>query len=71
MSRRPTLRDLRRALLHGLDGQWRCPSDFVWRLGLDYGPDWYRVCLILERLANDGAAEIRIRGNRRKFRRAA
>lgn len=69
------LNEIRRLLLHNIDDKWRTPSAFVdafhmggHRFG---GKGWYQVALVLERLANDGLIEIRVRGNRRYFRRAA
>jgi hypothetical protein len=74
MSRRPSLRELRRWLLDELDDTWQTPADLQERLGYYAGcggNDWYRICLILERLANDGRIEIRARGRVRRFRRRA
>ena len=63
-----SLVELRRMVLLELDEQWRTASGFRALLGLG-GSDWYRLCLVLERLANDGVADIK--GLRvRKFRRA-
>lgn len=76
MSRRADLAALREIFLRYLDDEWRTPSDFYaamrragkWKVA---GNDWYRIALVLERLANEGKAEIRIRGRVRYFRRAA
>lgn len=68
---RPTLRQLRRRLLAEClsDGGWWTASECSKRLGLG-GSDWYRVCTALERLANDGLAELQRPGSRvRRFRR--
>jgi hypothetical protein len=59
VSRRPTLRELRIDVYRELDDQWTSPTEIRQRLGLGAGIDHYRVCLILERFANDGHAEIR------------
>ena len=68
---RLTLRELRGLVLEELDGDWCTPTQLCDRLDLGHGGNgWYRVCLILERLANDGLAELRGRGTRvRRFRR--
>lgn len=63
-----SIRQLRPVVLAELDDQWRTPTELRNQLGLG-GSDWYRLCLTLERLANDGLAELRVRGNRRRFRR--
>jgi hypothetical protein len=68
---RLSLADLRRLILAELDGDWITPTEVGAALGLGKGLDWYRVSLLLERLAHDGEAEIRISGRRRYFRRAA
>ena len=76
MTTRPTLNQLGQDAVDHLNyfhfsrlrGEWFTPSDLQKWLGLP-GPEWYRVALTLERLANDGFAEIEIRGNRRRFRR--
>ena len=68
MSRRPTLSELRRRLLECLDDNWRTPSELRDELGLG-GSDWYRLCLVLERLVNDGYAELKTPGSTvRRFR---
>ena len=70
MSRRPTLPQLRRALLfYCLDEHhWRTPSDCQQLLRLG-GHEWYRIALVLERLAADGLIELKGRGSRvRRFR---
>jgi hypothetical protein len=66
-----TLRELRIDVYRELDDEWRSPSEIRHRLGLDAGLDWYRLCLILERFANDGHAEIKAKpgSSVRKFRR--
>ncbi len=76
MTDRLRLTEIRRIILRNLDDQWRTPSEITdafhaagHRFG--GGKGWYMVALTLERLANDGQAEIRVRGNRRTFRRAA
>jgi hypothetical protein len=70
MSRRPTLDEIRRELQLELelDDHWRTPTDLQHALGLP-GPYWYRVALLLERLAADGDAELQVRGRARRFRR--
>lgn len=76
MSDRLRLTEIRAAILRNLDDQWRTPSEITdafhaagHRFG--GGRGWYMVALTLERLANDGVIEIRVRGNRRTFRRVA
>jgi hypothetical protein len=69
MSRRSTLADLRRTLPWELGDEWVTPSEICDRLGLDDGLDWYRVALVLERLANDGLIELKRPGRVRRFRR--
>jgi hypothetical protein len=73
MSRRPTLAQLRAAVLLELDDRWSTPTEIADRLGLDHGIGWMRVALICERLAHEGAAEIKNPRSQRKrwFRRAA
>ena len=72
MSRRLTLVEIRRVLLWELDGQWRTPTELADSLGLDHGIDWFKVALVLERLANDGLAEPKTPGSTvRRFRRRA
>ena len=73
MTRRLSLADLRALVLALLDDEWRSPSDFRSRLRLDAGLEWYKLCLVLERLAGDGDAELKAkRGSSvRKYRRAA
>ncbi len=75
-SSRPDLAKLREIFIRHLDDKWRTPSDFY--AGLRKagkhsvrGNDWYRIALVLERLANEGKAEIKIQGRVRYFRRAA
>ncbi len=72
--RRLGLDELRELVLSELerDGEWWTPSDFRkafladgYKLGIN---GWDRCALTLERLANDGEAEIKIRGARRSFR---
>jgi hypothetical protein len=72
MVSRPSLRDLRRWLLDELDDQWRTAAELQERLGYYKGcggSDWYRICLVLERDANDGLIELQARGRVRRFRR--
>ena len=69
MSHRPTLSELRELVLDELDGQWVTPTEVADALELDHGPGWYRVALTLERLANDGLAELKTRLTVRRFRR--
>jgi hypothetical protein len=71
VSRRPSLRDLRCDGFDLLDDEWRSPSEFRYWLGLGAGLDPYRLCLVLERLAADGYAELRAKpgSGYRKFRR--
>jgi DNA-binding transcriptional ArsR family regulator len=72
---RLSLDELRRIILRNLSDEWRTPSQFrdaFLRSGHKLGiGGWERIALTLERLANDGLAEIRIRGNRRYYRRSA
>ena len=76
MTARPSLEQLRQEAVEHLNyfhhshlrGEWFCATELQKWLGLP-GPEWYRISLVLERLANDGFAEIEIRGNRRRFRR--
>lgn len=70
MSGRLTLAELREHVLYVLGDEWATPTELQHRFGLG-GNDWYRLCLVLERLANDQYADIDIRGNRRRFRRRA
>ncbi len=74
MTGRPyrSMRDIRGIVLRELrrDG-WVGPSAICDRHGLDHGADWLRVCLILERMANNGEIVIKIRGKNRWFRRKA
>jgi DNA replication protein DnaC len=65
------LERIRDELLLALDGEWRTPTDLLHRIGWSSGSGWYVVSLVLERLANDGLAEIKVSGKRRYFRRAA
>ena len=68
-ARRPTLEQLRRFVLSELDDEWRTPTDLQHWLGLG-GHEWYRLALTLERLANDGLAELKTPGGTvRRFRR--
>ena len=68
---RATLAELREIVLDELDDQWVTPSEITDTLELDHGPSWYRVALILERLANDGLAELQTPGSTvRRFRRS-
>lgn len=69
MSRRPRLSELRALILDELDDDWSATSHYLDWLGLP-ARDWYRVALVLERLVNDGEAEIEVDGRRRYFRRA-
>lgn len=65
------LRELRRRVLDELDGEWQTASEIQAQLGLGHGRDWDRTCLVLERLANDGVAELQTPGAMvRRFRRA-
>jgi hypothetical protein len=64
---RPTLADLRRDILWMLDDEWQTTTQVQRAVGVG-GNLWYRVALVLERLANDGQAELRASGNRRSFR---
>lgn len=59
MSRHLALRGLGHALLRELDDEWIMTSELVDRLGLDHNRDWLKVALALERLANDGLAELK------------
>jgi hypothetical protein len=75
VTRRPTLLELRRALLVELESlsrdndSWSTPTEIADRLGLDHGIDWFKVALVLERLANDGYAQLqRPRSSVRRFR---
>jgi hypothetical protein len=65
------MRKLRPLILVALGDEWQTPTELRDRLGKGYGiwGTWYAVCLTLERAANDGEIEIRVRGNRRTFRR--
>jgi hypothetical protein len=68
---RATLGELREIVLDELDDQWITPSEITDTLELDHGPSWYRVALTLERLANDGLAELKTPGSTvRRFRRS-
>jgi hypothetical protein len=70
MNRRPTLVDLRWLVLLELDDAWVTPTELADRHGLNHGRDWLMVALVLERLANDGLAELKQPGSRtRRFRR--
>jgi hypothetical protein len=70
MSRRANLAELRWIVYRELDDDWRSPTELGRRLGLGSGTSWYRLCLTLERLANDGLAELKTPGATvRKFRR--
>jgi hypothetical protein len=69
VSRRPSLAELRQFVAADLDDEWRTPTDLQHRLGLG-GSEWYRLCLTLEWLANDGHAELKHSGSTvRRFRR--
>ena len=68
---RPTLARIRTLALQQLTDEWRTPTTIGQQLGLNGGAHWYRLCLTLERLANDGHCDIRVSGNRRTFRRPA
>ena len=69
MSERLTLGEMRWFVLSELDDEWCTPTELHARLGLS-GKDWYRVALTLERLANDGLAELKTPGGAvRRFRR--
>jgi len=71
MSRRPTLTELRSLVLDELSPDvWRTPSEISDWLAVGHGYEWHRVSLVLERLANDGLAELKTPGSTvRKFRR--
>jgi hypothetical protein len=71
MSRRLSLRELRIDVYRALDDEWRSPTEIAGHIGLGHGIDHYRICLILERFANDGHAEIKAKpgSSVRKFRR--
>lgn len=71
MSRRLTLAQLDHLVFELLDEDWRAVTDFTDHLGLGSGLNHYRVALVLERLANDGYAEIKRKpgSRRRKYRR--
>jgi hypothetical protein len=60
-------------VLSELDAEvWSTPTEIADRLGLGHGIGWLRVALTLERLANDGLAELKRPGSRtRRFRRRA
>ncbi len=73
---RPDLAKFREIILRYLDDEWRTPADFYagFRKAGKHkvvGNDWYRIALVLERLSNEGLAEIKIRGRVRYFRKAA
>lgn len=73
---RLTLDEIRRVVLLNVDDEWRTPSAFydaIKRKGRHRisSNHWYRIALVLERLANDGLVEIRVTGRKRSFRRAA
>jgi hypothetical protein len=72
VTRRLLRLELRHALLRELDDEWRTPTELADSLGLDHGVDWFKVALVLERLANDGEVELKGAGTRvRRFRQAA
>ena len=72
MSRRPTLSEIRREVLLELDDEWRTPTELQRELGIVNNQDFYKVALVIERLANDGLAELERPGSIiRRFRRAA
>jgi hypothetical protein len=67
-----TLADLRLRILSELGDDWMTSSEMADRLGFGHGAEWFRVALVLERLANDGLAELKRPGSRtRRFRRRA
>ena len=68
---RPTLQQLRVFVLAELDDDWRSASWCFEQLEQRRGWDWYRVALVLERLAVGGMIEARgdPRTGRRWFRR--
>jgi hypothetical protein len=73
MTIRVTLEQLREDALEYLeslsDDEWCTPTDFQRWVGLG-GKWWYRAALVLERLANDGFAELKTPGStQRRFRR--
>ncbi len=66
---RLSLADLNELVYVRLGEDWVTPTTMCHLLGWSgSGRGWYVVALALERLANDGEAEIQIRGNRRYFR---
>lgn len=70
MSERRTLRWLRHLLIeYALDDEWRSTTALHAAVS-NAGDEWYRVALVLERLAADGIAEIQVRGPVRRFRRS-
>lgn len=69
---RPSLAELRSVVLNELDHHWQTPTEIGARLGLDHGLDYYRLALTIERLANDGLAELKTPGSTvRRFRRSS
>jgi hypothetical protein len=72
MIRRLSLQDLHDLVVGELDGEWTTPTEITDRLGVGNDIGWLRVALILERLATDGYAGLKMPGSRvRRFRRAA
>lgn len=66
---RLSLRELHDVVLAVLDDEWRTPSEVCAALRLGHGDDWTKVALTLERLANDGVAELKTPGSMvRRFR---
>jgi hypothetical protein len=71
-SRHLPLHVLRERALDALGEEWLTVTDVRLRLGLPAGRDWYRLALVLERLAADGFAELYTPApgsSRRKYRR--
>jgi hypothetical protein len=66
---RLTLAQLREIVLDELDDEWRTSTDIADRNGINGGNDWYRLALVLERLANDSTIELKVAGRVRRFRR--
>jgi hypothetical protein len=67
VSRRPTLGDLRRGVLDVLGDEWMATTRVADELQVGHGLNWYRIALVLERLAADG--EIELKRPARKVRR--
>lgn len=75
LTHRPTLAELRREVLDVLDDlypEWTTPTAVQRLLLSPGGPGgawWFRVALVLERLAADGEVELQAHGRVRRFRR--